>query len=93
MVAGISRTSHLRPSKRFSKNRMLANAGYPVLELSRERYGKILLGDLEEGEHTPVSGEALEWAESVLQLQAPADAPAEAVPINSGRDDQEEAAP
>lgn len=45
---------------------MLANAGYPVLELRRERYGKILLGDLPEGEHAPVSGEALEWAQSVL---------------------------
>ncbi|CAM9920365.1 unnamed protein product [Laminaria digitata] len=47
--------------------RMLANAGYPVLELRRERYGKILLGDLPEGEHAPVSGEALEWAQSVLE--------------------------
>ena len=50
--------------------RMLANAGYPVLELRRERYGKILLGDLPEGEHTPVAGEALEWAKSVFELQA-----------------------
>lgn len=49
---------------------MLANAGYPVLELRRERYGKILLGDLPEGELAPVSGEALEWAKSVYQLQA-----------------------
>lgn len=48
---------------------MLANAGYPVLELKRERYGNILLGDLPEGEHAPVSGEALEWASSVFQLQ------------------------
>lgn len=45
---------------------MLANAGYPVLELRRERYGEITLGDLPEGEHAPVSGEALEWARLVL---------------------------
>lgn len=45
---------------------MLANAGYPVLELRRERYGKIVLGDLPEGEHASVTGEALEWAQSVL---------------------------
>ncbi|CAM9823259.1 unnamed protein product, partial [Pylaiella littoralis] len=47
--------------------RMLANAGYPVLELRRERYGDILLGDLPEGDHAPVSGEALKWAQSVYQ--------------------------
>lgn len=40
-----------------------------MLELRRERYGKILLGNLPEGEHAPVSGEALEWAKSVLLLQ------------------------
>lgn len=48
---------------------MLANAGYPVLELKRERYGNILLGELPVGDHAPVSGEALEWAKSVFQLQ------------------------
>ena len=48
---------------------MLANAGYPVLELKRERYGNILLGGLPEGDHAPVSGEALAWAKSVFQLQ------------------------
>lgn len=51
--------------------RMLANAGYPVLELRRERYGKILLGDLAEGEHKPVSGEALEWAWSIVEGAVP----------------------
>ena len=52
-----------------SSYRMLANAGYPVLELRRERYGDIVLGELPEGDHAPVSGEALEWAKSVFQLQ------------------------
>lgn len=56
----------VREGKNRMVRRMLANAGYPVLELRRERYGKILLGDLPEGEHAPVSGEALEWAQSVL---------------------------
>ncbi|CAN0058165.1 unnamed protein product [Ectocarpus fasciculatus] len=60
----------VREGKNRMVRRMLANAGYPVLELRRERYGKILLGDLLEGEHVPVSGEALEWARSVFQLQA-----------------------
>ncbi|CAM9643687.1 unnamed protein product [Ectocarpus sp. 13 AM-2016] len=60
----------VREGKNRMVRRMLANAGYPVLELRRERYGKVLLGDLPEGEHVPVSGEALEWARSVLQLQA-----------------------
>lgn len=46
---------------------MMANAGYPVLELRRERYGNILLGDLAEGEHAPVSGGALDWARSMLE--------------------------
>lgn len=64
---------------------MLANAGYPVLELRRERYGKILLGDLPEGEHAPVSGEALEWAQSVLAGEGAA--AAEAV---DGSDKEEE---
>lgn len=46
---------------------MLANAGYPVLELRRERYGDINLGDLPEGELRPVSGEALSWARLLLE--------------------------
>lgn len=71
--------------------RMLANAGYPVLELRRERYGRILLGDLEEGEHTPVSGESLEWAQSVLQLQAPVDDAVKTAP--GERVDDKKAAP
>lgn len=54
---------------RILPHRMLANAGYPVLELKRERYGNILLGGLAEGDHAPVSGEALEWAKSVFQLK------------------------
>ncbi|CAM9120944.1 unnamed protein product [Ectocarpus sp. 12 AP-2014] len=73
----------VREGKNRMVRRMLANAGYPVLELRRERYGKILLGDLPEGEHVPVSGEALEWARSVLQLQA-----AIAVAVDGGRDEK-----
>lgn len=46
---------------------MLANAGYPVQELRRERYGSIHLGDLAEGECRPVEGKALKWAESLIE--------------------------
>eukprot|EP00752_Nemacystus_decipiens_P017129 g15344.t1 len=63
----------VREGKNRMVRRMLANAGYPVLELKRERYGNILLGDLPQGDHAPVSGEALEWAKSVLQLQPAAE--------------------
>ncbi|CAM9717837.1 unnamed protein product [Scytosiphon promiscuus] len=81
----------VREGKNRMVRRMLANAGYPVLELRRERYGRIMLGDLQEGEHTPVLGDALEWAQSVLQLQAPADV---AVEVGSdGHVDEEEAVP
>lgn len=59
---------------------MLANAGYPVLELKRERYGNILLGELPEGDHAPVAGEALEWAKSIFQLQP--------TTVGDGGDDQ-----
>lgn len=54
------------PLTLFDSGRILANAGYPVLELRRERYGKIILGNLAEGGHEPVSGKALEWAGSLL---------------------------
>ncbi|CAM9542346.1 unnamed protein product [Choristocarpus tenellus] len=53
--------------------RMLANAGYPVLELRRERYGKILLGDLEEGATEVVGGEGLTWAKHLLATDGPED--------------------
>lgn len=46
--------------------RMLANAGYPVLELRRERFGRVRLGDLGEAQYVPVQGSGLEWASEVL---------------------------
>lgn len=39
--------------------RMLNNAGYPVLSLTRIRFGTIELGDLEEGRTRPVTDEEL----------------------------------
>mmetsp|Transcript_10750 Transcript_10750/g.16038 ORF Transcript_10750/g.16038 Transcript_10750/m.16038 type:complete len:333 (-) Transcript_10750:101-1099(-) len=44
--------------------RMLANAGYPVLELHRFRYGDIVMGsELGEGECKVIEGRALRWAQ------------------------------
>jgi len=45
---------------------MLANCGHPVLELRRERYGNIWLGDLEEEGARRIEGEPLEWARGLL---------------------------
>src|SRR6476646_6717359 len=43
--------------------RMMANAGYPVVELHRTRYGNIVMGSwLKLGECAPVKGDALQWA-------------------------------
>lgn len=52
---------------------MLANAGYPVLELRRERFGGIRLGDLAEGDISPVEGSALEWARAFLLDSEPSE--------------------
>ena len=41
--------------------RMLNNAGFPVLELHRLRYGGFELGDLEVGEFLVATDEQLEW--------------------------------
>ena len=48
--------------------RVLANCGYPVLELHRVRYGEVRLDelDLEEGEAAAVEGPMLDWARALL---------------------------
>ena len=46
--------------------RMLANAGHSVINLHRVRYGKLELGDLQEGEVREVEGEDHEWAEGLI---------------------------
>jgi len=48
--------------------RVLANAGHPVIELHRVRYGEVRLDelDLAEGEAAAIEGEALAWATSLM---------------------------
>ncbi|MCB9530007.1 MAG: rRNA pseudouridine synthase [Myxococcales bacterium] len=45
--------------------RMLANAGHPVLELTRVRYGGFELGELMPGESRAASAEELAWLRSI----------------------------
>lgn len=45
--------------------RILANAGFPVLELNRVRYGGFDLGDLMPGESRAASAEELAWLRSI----------------------------
>jgi pseudouridine synthase len=49
--------------------RMLANIGYPVLELRRERHGLCMLNDLPEGHFRYLSPEEMDWAENLLKSQ------------------------
>jgi pseudouridine synthase len=49
--------------------RMLANVGYPVVELRRERHGLCRLDDLPEGHFRFLSAEELDWAENQLKGQ------------------------
>jgi len=47
--------------------RVLANCGFPVVDLKRERIGEISLLDLAEGETRTLDETELMWAESLLQ--------------------------
>lgn len=48
--------------------RMLANAGYPVEELQRIRYGPVNLSGLEAGRTEPVDDdECVQWAQALLE--------------------------
>uniref|UniRef100_A0A7S2E814 Pseudouridine synthase RsuA/RluA-like domain-containing protein n=1 Tax=Ditylum brightwellii TaxID=49249 RepID=A0A7S2E814_9STRA len=46
--------------------RMLANCGYPVIELKRIRHGEVTLNDLEVGQFRVATSEELKWIESLL---------------------------
>ncbi len=46
--------------------RMLANCGHPVVELRRERHGKVLLKDLPVGEFRKLSQDEMSWIESLM---------------------------
>jgi len=53
--------------------RILANAGHPVIELRRIRFGEIRLEELEieEDDVVEIDGEALDWALGLLTQAAP----------------------
>eukprot|EP00934_Nitzschia_sp_Nitz4_P005193 Nitzschia sp. Nitz4//scaffold193_size40683//36132//37067//NITZ4_007506-RA/size40683-processed-gene-0.15-mRNA-1//1//CDS//3329540300//5183//frame0 len=46
--------------------RMLANVGYPVIALRREKVGDIALGNLEPGTHRDLSESELQWVYKLL---------------------------
>lgn len=52
-------TLTVREGRHRMVRRMLHNAGFSVLELTRVAFGSVALGDLPEGEARPVVGEAL----------------------------------
>jgi 16S rRNA U516 pseudouridylate synthase RsuA-like enzyme len=46
---------------------MLANCGYPVVDLRRDKFGPVLLADLEEGAFRPVDDDdSLIWLNNLL---------------------------
>lgn len=51
--------------------RMLANCGFPVIGLKRERLGTIRLNDLEEGSFRELSKHELQWANALKRRKLP----------------------
>jgi len=51
--------------------RMLANCGYPVVDLKRERHGQVVLGDLPVGAFRDATEDEIRWAESLLTTTTP----------------------
>lgn len=47
--------------------RILANSGFPVIGLKRERLGVIWLGDLERGSYRDLTEEEEVWANKLLK--------------------------
>ncbi|CAJ1955655.1 unnamed protein product [Cylindrotheca closterium] len=58
----------VREGKHRMVRRILANSGYPVIGLKRERLGDVLLGDLPAGEYRELSGAEEKWANKVAKL-------------------------
>jgi len=56
----------VKEGKHRMVRRILANCGYPVVELKRLRHGEIRLRELPPGEFRNCSNEEIEWAESLL---------------------------
>lgn len=65
--------SHVRlvvtEGKHRMVRRMLANLGFPVLELKRLRQGEVTLGDLPEGQFRFLTPQEQEWAEELMYRQ------------------------
>lgn len=59
-------TLTVKEGKHRMVRRMLANCGFPVVELKRERHGEILLADLDEGEFRGMQDNELDWIQSLL---------------------------
>lgn len=47
--------------------RILANSGFPVISLKRERLGEIRLGDLDEGSYRDLSDKEEQWINAILK--------------------------
>jgi len=65
-VSGADVRLVVKEGKHRMVRRMLANCGHPVLELRRERYGDIWLGDLQESDSREITGDGIEWAKRML---------------------------
>ncbi|KAG5182098.1 pseudouridine synthase [Tribonema minus] len=63
-INGLKVSLIVKEGKYRMVRRMLANAGYPVVELHRTRYGDIVMDEnLQPGQCAPVVGSALTWAQ------------------------------
>lgn len=56
----------VREGKYRMVRRMLANCGYPVVELRRLRHGKVELGGLKAGEFRQATEEEIQWAKTLI---------------------------
>ena len=57
----------VKEGKHRMVRRILANSGYPVISLKRERLGYIQLGGMEEGGYRDLTQEEEGWAQSLLK--------------------------
>lgn len=56
----------VREGKYRMVRRMLANCGYPVVELRRLRHGRVELGELKVGEFRQATEEEVQWAKTLI---------------------------
>ncbi|KAL3928181.1 MAG: hypothetical protein SGBAC_012756 [Bacillariaceae sp.] len=60
----------VREGKHRMVRRILANSGFPVIGLKRERLGDILLEDLPAGEYRELSNAEDKWAHKVSNIKS-----------------------